>query len=153
MLTLKRTSALSCQWRRPDHSSRMCHQCSMYWSGRRLRYCHSSHIRKVRSITTEKGSQHSGLQQNRYAWIPQVFSLLVLIGSAGRNFNTSLQSVGPPGTVAANRCSFFALQFSVAVGFSVIGADFYVYYRTLFRRNSLPFVILVCVVSHILKVG
>lgn len=55
MLTLKTTSALSRQRRRPDRSSRMCHQRSMYWSGRRLRYCHSSHIRKVRSITTGKG--------------------------------------------------------------------------------------------------
>ena len=90
-------------------------------------------------------------QQNRYAWIPQVFSLLVLIGSAGRNFNTSLQSIGPPGTVAANRCSFFALQFSVAVSFSVIGADFYVYYRTLLRRHSFFFVVPVCFVRHSLR--
>ena len=67
---------------------------------------------------------------NRYAWVPQVFALLILIGSAGHNFNTSLQSIGPPGTITANRCSFFALQFSVAISFCTMGADFYVYYPT-----------------------
>ena len=153
MLTLKCTSALGCQRRRPDYSCRLCYQRFMYRSGRRVRYRDPSHIRKVRSIILKKGVQHSCSQQNRYAWIPQVFSLLVLIGSAGREFNTSLQSIGPPGTVAANRCSFFALQFSVAVGFSVIGADFYVYYRTLFREHSLSVVISVCVVSPVLRAG
>ena len=53
MLTSKRTSALRCQRRRSDYSCRLCYQRSMYWSGRRVRYCHSSHIRKVRSITRE----------------------------------------------------------------------------------------------------
>ncbi len=57
-----------------------------------------------------------------------MFALLVLIGSAGRNFNPSLPSVGPAGTITANRCSFFALQFSLVIGFSAVGADFYVYY-------------------------
>lgn len=71
-----------------------------------------------------------GLQQARYASIPVLFALLVLIGSAGRNFDTSAVSVGPAGTVTANRCSFFALQFALAIGYSAIGADFYVYYPT-----------------------
>ncbi|SLM38272.1 vitamin b6 [Lasallia pustulata] len=66
----------------------------------------------------------------RYAWIPQILALFVLIGSAGHNFNTSLPSVGPAGTITANRCSFFALQFSIVIGFSAVGADFYVYYPT-----------------------
>ncbi|KAL9100878.1 MAG: hypothetical protein Q9163_003805 [Psora crenata] len=66
----------------------------------------------------------------RYAWIPQVFALLVLVGSAGRNFNTSFPSTGSPGTITANRCSFFAFEFSTIIGFSAVGADFYVYYPT-----------------------
>ena len=56
--------------------------------------------------------------------------MLVLIGSSGRNWNTSLASVGPTGTVTANRCSFFALEFASVIGFAAIGADFYVYYPT-----------------------
>ena len=59
-----------------------------------------------------------------------MFALLVLVGSAGHNFNTSLPSVGPAGAITANRCSFFALQFSNVIGFSPVGADFYVYYPT-----------------------
>ena len=66
----------------------------------------------------------------RYAFIPQLIAILVLIGSAGRNFNTSATSVGPPGTITANRCSFFALIFASVIGFTAIGADFYVYYPT-----------------------
>lgn len=69
-------------------------------------------------------------RRDRYAWMPQMFALLILIGSAGRNFNTSLPSVGPAGTITANRCSFFTLQFSTVAGFSAAGADFYVYYPT-----------------------
>ena len=59
-----------------------------------------------------------------------MFAILVLIGSAGRNFDTSAVSVGPAGTVTANRCSFFALQFSLLIGYAAIAADFYVYYPT-----------------------
>lgn len=32
--------------------------------------------------------------------------------------------------ITANRCSFFALQYSIVIGFSAAGADFYVYYPT-----------------------
>lgn len=69
-------------------------------------------------------------QRDRYAWIPQIFALLILVGAAGHNFNTSLQSVGSSGSITANRCSFFALEFSSVIPFSSIGADFYVYYPT-----------------------
>lgn len=64
----------------------------------------------------------------RYAFIPQLFAILVLIGSAWRNFDTSVASVGPAGTITANRCSFFALEFANVIGLSAIAADFYVYY-------------------------
>lgn len=50
------------------------------------------------------------------------------MGSSGRNWNTELNSVGPIGTITANRCSFFALEFSISIGFSAVAADFYVYY-------------------------
>lgn len=79
--------------------------------------------------TTPEGKT-IGLRQARYAFIPQMFAILVLVGSAGKSFDTSAVSVGPAGTVTANRCSFFALEFASAIGFAAIGADFYVYYPT-----------------------
>ncbi|KAL9624560.1 MAG: hypothetical protein Q9160_001224 [Pyrenula sp. 1 TL-2023] len=66
----------------------------------------------------------------RYAFIPQVFAMLVLLGSAGKYFDTHSVSVGSPGAVTGNRLSFFALQFASAIGFSAVGADFFVYYPT-----------------------
>ncbi|CZR61700.1 uncharacterized protein PAC_11597 [Phialocephala subalpina] len=42
----------------------------------------------------------------RYAWIPQVLVLFILIGSVRPYFNSSLQSIGDARTVAANRLSF-----------------------------------------------
>ena len=59
-----------------------------------------------------------------------MIAFLVLIGSAGQNFDTSVVSTGPAGTITANRCSFFALEFASIIGFAAIGADFYVYYPT-----------------------
>lgn len=64
----------------------------------------------------------------RYAFIPQMVALFVLIGSAAKNFDHSAVSQGPPGTVTANRCSFFTLIYANVIGFGAIGADFYVYY-------------------------
>ncbi|KAI4281390.1 MAG: hypothetical protein L6R38_003724 [Xanthoria sp. 2 TBL-2021] len=71
----------------------------------------------------------------RYAWAPQLFVLLILIGSAGRSFNASLQSTdlltGEPltgGPLTAARLSFFSLQLSVPVSWSAASSDFYVYY-------------------------
>ena len=40
----------------------------------------------------------------------------------------SLESVGSASAVTANRCSFFALIYSSAIGFAAMGADFYTYY-------------------------
>ena len=67
-------------------------------------------------------------------------ALLVLIGSAGPHFNTSLESVGPPGTITANRCSFFAIQFSILIGFTASSADFYVYYPVNTNRRLTFFI-------------
>lgn len=54
--------------------------------------------------------------------------MLVLLGSAGKSFDTSATSVGDSSTITANRCSFFTLVFASVIGFSPVGADFYVYY-------------------------
>ena len=54
--------------------------------------------------------------------------MLILVGSSGKYFDTSAVSVGDAGTVNANRCSFFALVFASVIGFTALGADYYVYY-------------------------
>lgn len=83
---------------------------------------------------------------------------MVLIGSAGPHFNTALESVGPSGTVTANRCSFFAIQFSILIGFSAVGADFYVYYPTNTSRRLTFFMTwfgnwMAMILTNILGVG
>lgn len=52
----------------------------------------------------------------------------MLIGSAGKHFDTTVVSTGDSASINANRCSFFALVFASIIGFSAISADFYVYY-------------------------
>ena len=65
---------------------------------------------------------------DRYAFIPQLIVILVLIGSAGKDFDVHAVSAGDSGTVTASRCSFFILMIGNIIGFSAISADFYVYY-------------------------
>ncbi|KAK3704326.1 Vitamin B6 transporter [Vermiconidia calcicola] len=71
----------------------------------------------------------------RYAAYPQLFAILILVGASGRDWNTSLPSIGDAATVTASRCSFFALMFSAIIGFTAISADFYVYYPTNTNRR------------------
>ncbi|KAL8677797.1 MAG: hypothetical protein Q9186_005804 [Xanthomendoza sp. 1 TL-2023] len=66
----------------------------------------------------------------RYAFIPQLFAIFVLLGKAAKHFDTSSTFTGEPGTLTASRCSFFALEFATGISFTAIGADFYVYYPT-----------------------
>ena len=64
----------------------------------------------------------------RWAWIPQVIVLFVLVGSAGPKFDTSTSSVGNTETINANRLSFFSLCLSAPVAWGASSSDFYVYY-------------------------
>ncbi|KAI4167900.1 MAG: hypothetical protein LQ343_006823 [Gyalolechia ehrenbergii] len=64
----------------------------------------------------------------RWAWIPQLIVLFILVGSAGPSFDSSLQSIGDSGAVTAGRLSFFSLQLSVPVSWAAASSDFYVYY-------------------------
>ncbi|KAL8976305.1 MAG: hypothetical protein Q9205_007656, partial [Flavoplaca limonia] len=66
----------------------------------------------------------------RYAWLPQIVAILVLVGNSAPHYNTSASFAGEPGTLTASRCSFFALLFGSVVAFSAASADFYVYYPT-----------------------
>ncbi|KAH8690292.1 putative vitamin B6 transporter [Talaromyces proteolyticus] len=64
----------------------------------------------------------------RWAWIPQLIALFVLVGSAGPKFDTFITSSGDARTVAGNRLSFLSLCLSGAVAWAPAGADYYVYY-------------------------
>ena len=68
------------------------------------------------------------LIMNRWAWLPQVIVLFVLVGSAGPKFDTSVQSVGNTATINANRLSFFSLCLSIPISWAAAASDFYVYY-------------------------
>ncbi|KAH8881989.1 hypothetical protein GQ53DRAFT_701556, partial [Thozetella sp. PMI_491] len=64
----------------------------------------------------------------RYAWLPQLLVLFVLIGTAGPFFDATLESIGEPATVSANRVSFLALCLYVPNSWAAAASDFYVYY-------------------------
>ena len=68
------------------------------------------------------------LRTNRFGYIPQAVAICVLIGSAGKNFDTTAASAGDSGSISANRYSFFASTSASIIGFSAISADFCVYY-------------------------
>jgi purine-cytosine permease-like protein len=68
------------------------------------------------------------LIRSRWAWIPQVLVLFVLIGSAGPKFDRSIESIGNGATINANRLSFFSLSLAVPVSWAAAASDFYVYY-------------------------
>ena len=64
---------------------------------------------------------------SRWAWIPQVIVLLILVGTAARHFETSSQSTGGSAAVTADRLSFFSLSLSAPVAWAAGASDFYVY--------------------------
>ncbi|KAK0718654.1 permease for cytosine/purines, uracil, thiamine, allantoin-domain-containing protein [Lasiosphaeria miniovina] len=64
----------------------------------------------------------------RYAWLPQLLVLSVLIGCAGSHFDASLESTGDGATLAANRLSFLSLCLYVPNSWGAAASDYYVYY-------------------------
>ena len=64
----------------------------------------------------------------RFAWLPQLVALMVLIGSAGNKFDHSLQPTATGRTLAAYRLSFFSLMFYLPNSWVASAADYYVYY-------------------------
>lgn len=64
----------------------------------------------------------------RFACIPQLLVLFILIGCAGPKFDASTVSVGSPLKVAANRLSFLSMCLYVPNSWSAAASDFYVYY-------------------------
>ncbi|CAK7214856.1 Vitamin B6 transporter [Sporothrix curviconia] len=64
----------------------------------------------------------------RYAFVPQICVLFILIGVAGPYFDTSIQSTGSSAVVSADRMSYFMLSASAPLAWSPAGADFFVYF-------------------------
>lgn len=65
---------------------------------------------------------------SRYAWIPQLLALFVLVGCAGPHFVSTTTSTGDAVTLAANRLSFLSLCFYVPNSWAAAASDYYVYY-------------------------
>ena len=64
----------------------------------------------------------------RWAWIPQLIVLLVLVGTASPKFDTTTQSTGDSATINANRLTYFSLCLSAPVSWAAAASDYYVYY-------------------------
>ncbi|KAK5995719.1 Purine-cytosine permease fcyB [Cladobotryum mycophilum] len=64
----------------------------------------------------------------RFAWLPQLIVLFVLIGCAGPHFDIKTPSVGSGATLAAHRLTFFCLCFYTPNSWAAAASDFYVYY-------------------------
>ncbi|KIW56029.1 hypothetical protein PV05_04729 [Exophiala xenobiotica] len=64
----------------------------------------------------------------RYAFIPQILVLFILIGVAGPKFNASSATVGPSEVAVADRVSFFFLAASAPLAWSPAACDFFVYF-------------------------
>ena len=67
-------------------------------------------------------------QYERWAWLPQIIVLFVLVGSASPKFNTEYPSRGSHETVNGQRLSFLSLCLSAPVSWAPSAADYYVYY-------------------------
>ncbi|KAB8268555.1 hypothetical protein BDV30DRAFT_230617 [Aspergillus minisclerotigenes] len=67
----------------------------------------------------------------RYAWIIQILTLAIMIGSAGPSFITSpFSSPDIPRATASDRLSFFSLCFASAITWAPASADYFVYFPT-----------------------
>ncbi|KAK6063125.1 NCS1 nucleoside transporter [Seiridium cupressi] len=64
----------------------------------------------------------------RFAWVPQLIVLLVLVGTSAKSFNTETKSTGSHSMIAANRLSFLSLCLYVPNSWGAAASDFYVYY-------------------------
>ncbi|KAJ3498667.1 hypothetical protein NLG97_g947 [Lecanicillium saksenae] len=64
----------------------------------------------------------------RFAWLPQVVVLCILIGCAGPRFDTTLPNTVSGAQLSAARLTYFSLCSYVPNSWSAAAADFYVYY-------------------------
>lgn len=94
----------------------------------------------------------------RYAFIPQILALFILIGVSGPNYDMSATAVGDGPTQAADRMSFFFLCASGALAWAPASADFYVYFPTDAKRWKVCLATtaglgLSCAVTNLIGIG
>jgi len=94
----------------------------------------------------------------RYAFLPQLIVLFILVGVAGPYFDTSSSTVGDSEVKAADRMSFFFLCVSGPLAWSPAAADFYVYFPPDAKRwkvflSTTIGLGLSCVMANVLGVG
>ncbi|KAJ5561441.1 Permease cytosine/purine uracil thiamine allantoin [Penicillium sp. DV-2018c] len=63
----------------------------------------------------------------RVAWLPQLLVICVMIGSAGPHFDFDYRTPMSPEHEIAKRITFFSLGLSIALAWSPLAADYYVY--------------------------
>ncbi|OQD70202.1 hypothetical protein PENDEC_c025G03686 [Penicillium decumbens] len=70
----------------------------------------------------------------RFAWLPQLMVLCVMLGSAGPNFDFNIHTEVSQGVLNAKRITFFSLCLSIALAWAPLAADYYVYYPPHVKR-------------------
>ncbi|KAJ5578081.1 uncharacterized protein N7459_007045 [Penicillium hispanicum] len=70
----------------------------------------------------------------RFAWVPQLMVLCVMLGSAGPRFDFNIHTEASPRQLSAKRITFFSLCLSVALSWAPLAADYYVYYPPQVKR-------------------
>ncbi|KAJ5677156.1 uncharacterized protein N7477_002789 [Penicillium maclennaniae] len=64
----------------------------------------------------------------RFAWLPQLMVLCVMLGSAGPHFDFNIHTEMSQGALNAKRVTFFSLCMSIGLAWAPLAADYYVYY-------------------------
>ncbi|KAJ5682261.1 hypothetical protein N7462_005426 [Penicillium macrosclerotiorum] len=70
----------------------------------------------------------------RFAWLPQLMVLCVMLGSAGPHFDFNVHAEVSQGHLNAKRVTFFSLCLSIALAWAPLAADYYIYYPPHFKR-------------------
>ncbi|SMR43477.1 unnamed protein product [Zymoseptoria tritici ST99CH_3D1] len=72
----------------------------------------------------------------RYAWIPSLIVICLLIGVSAPKWNLEPGPALPPRTLAGNRLSFFSLCLAAEITYAESGADMFVYYPSTTSRTK-----------------
>ncbi|EPS25739.1 hypothetical protein PDE_00675 [Penicillium oxalicum 114-2] len=70
----------------------------------------------------------------RFAWLPQLMVLCVMLGSAGPHFDFSIHTPVSQDRLNAKRVTFFSLGVSVALAWAPLAADYYVFHPPHIKR-------------------
>ncbi|KAJ5097433.1 hypothetical protein N7456_008154 [Penicillium angulare] len=70
----------------------------------------------------------------RFAWLPQLMVLCIMLGSAGPHFDFNVHTPSSQLELNAKRISFVSLCLSIALAWAPLAADYYVYYPPHVKR-------------------